>query len=1489
MDADDEFGDLYSDIGPDMGKRLALDQYEVEKDGDIYDEDDEELLYGASTTTNSLAVSSKTPPLPPSSTPSSGLPPGLADKEVDSDERFLYGQLYGVTMGFPNEANVPVRRDGSKPIWGIGAEKREDTPDSRVLELGTGSSFSLSDEDRLNGGSDLMGRSLEIPLGGVSSLAGTGEKGPARDSVPHQKRIIDGFSNQVLSAEGAMAASRGLTHVKEAPLSPLPGFFGVSHTPAKYTNEEDAEGQNMRDVWEEGDEAGGEVGGEAENEDWEDSDSEDDLQIVLNDDTPIYGGSETPADGGPVEGSEDEDEDDLVIVAGDDNVPRAEEQEWEGEPAPTDITPGLAGAPGALGSDRPLGADERGPGGKGSGAGGVSPGVPRIGYSGQGYHTHHMQYKYVRPGAALSSAKTIPGQDSPQPTGTGGKGGPGAQTGGWGPGRGGAGRADWSSAAGRGSSGPRSQGGGCGVAPWGGSRGMEFNLPPTKTVFDVDLDSLEEKPWKRPGVDMTDYFNFGFSENTWKQYCRQLAQLRLEATMQSKIRVYESGRSEQDYDPDLPPELAAAAGIQDAGDSNVQQQRAQDGGPGGGGSRGRGAGRGRMMPPTGRAIQVEGGGGERRPSADVRRQRTRDSDAVIQIVLQDASKEEFATCPLPVETVNEDFADEDEDRGGVGMLEEERRFFRPGGPSHWEIEGRPNMWQCENMLMGPGGMPTGSHGGGMMPAHRMDVDCPGPFAVGPGMSMHQPGLGPNFSMFPGAPIGPPPVGRGGMVRPPMYSRPRPALPLPAPGPPAEVFPPMMPPLDYHEPPRRTPPLLSPPQRTLPQGLSLDWDEEPRNGIGANWNLQESRSKDYSGNGDWLLDSGERREGSFPRRDLDRATERERSIEEPSMDHRSDEQKRSISQDRPIGESDWDGGYSARSSKKQKVQMLVETRSTDYVHAKSQKSTAKEDPSHSWEYSKERLVEEEISQQRRGDAGHSKLGERKMLVSVDDSFATHRKESTRSSRLEEESKERRQHREREDAQRMKFKEEDSRQYCSREDKERERRSREDLDRDRRHAKREKEDERLSRIHRSKRHGDDHCWTSREREESRAREEAKSASAEREAERVREKRRRVEDRGKVKGRLDDRRDGDGRGRRHERDEEIRPWEDSRKYEEKRIRIDSGHVARNHSTESRGTVDEQRSHKDKRVWEGTAAKEMPTGRNESISVVGDERSYRSSTDGSKKRKVEEYRTSAQFEKASTRDSDELTASSARLKEEIVGPSKKGQDEYRSRRLEENYTGSRAHRGSKEEKSRPDIGSSEDEEDEQRGRSKLERWTSSKKERDTFIGRSNECRKKYQASDEVHEGTHSSSQHAGSDRQQRIRAEQEWKEDQKEKPHLLPILSGKRHSDADAKDSSVRGAADVNGNETLTGSQPAPAKDLTEKRKERIERLRLQAAERQKIGEDALSQPGSVEEVKPERPARKRRWAWTLVHQSPYRGSRAGAPEDDVAARSAGDTRAT
>lgn len=37
-----------------------------------------------------------------------------------------------------------------------------------------------------------------------------------------------------------------------------------------------------------------------------------------------------------------------------------------------------------------------------------------------------------------------------------------------------------------------------------------------KTAFDIDIESLEEKPWRKPGIDISDYFNYGFDESSWK-------------------------------------------------------------------------------------------------------------------------------------------------------------------------------------------------------------------------------------------------------------------------------------------------------------------------------------------------------------------------------------------------------------------------------------------------------------------------------------------------------------------------------------------------------------------------------------------------------------------------------------------------------------------------------------------------------------------------------------------------------------------------------------------------------------------------------------------------------------------------------------------------------------------------------------------------------------------------------------------------------------
>ncbi|CAL4944115.1 unnamed protein product [Urochloa decumbens] len=335
--------------------------------------------------------------------------------------------------------------------------------------------------------------------------------------------------------------------------------------------------------------------GAAGSDDW-DSDSEDDIQIVLNetDGRRGLGGDE----------GDDEDGEDLVIVADGPHIPGMEEQDWGEDPA-------SAGAEG-----------ERKDGGE-PGKAAAAPGG-RIGYSGggPGFHPqHHSMFKYVRPGApGIGGAPGGPGQFRPP-----GPSGPFS----------GRGRGDWRPAGGRGMN--KNFHSGYGSTPWGGSGrgfggGLDFTLPPHKTIFDIDVDAaFEEKPWKYPGADISDFFNFGLDEEKWKDFCKQLDQMRIESTMQSRIRVYESGRSEQDYDPDLPPELAAATGHPDIA---VDNRNKTDNGHTDFSAQGRGPVNVRTPVMTGRPIQVETIYTDRVPTVDSRQHRMRDSDSVIEIVCQ---------------------------------------------------------------------------------------------------------------------------------------------------------------------------------------------------------------------------------------------------------------------------------------------------------------------------------------------------------------------------------------------------------------------------------------------------------------------------------------------------------------------------------------------------------------------------------------------------------------------------------------------------------------------------------------------------------------------------------------------------------------------------------------------------------------------------------------------------------------------------------------
>ena len=52
------------------------------------------------------------------------------------------------------------------------------------------------------------------------------------------------------------------------------------------------------------------------------------------------------------------------------------------------------------------------------------------------------------------------------------------------------------------------------------------------TLLDIDIERMTEKPWLSSFADITDYFNYGFTEETWKEYLA--VQVHLRNGMQNK-------------------------------------------------------------------------------------------------------------------------------------------------------------------------------------------------------------------------------------------------------------------------------------------------------------------------------------------------------------------------------------------------------------------------------------------------------------------------------------------------------------------------------------------------------------------------------------------------------------------------------------------------------------------------------------------------------------------------------------------------------------------------------------------------------------------------------------------------------------------------------------------------------------------------------------------------------------------------------------------
>ncbi|SCU98186.1 LADA_0H11166g1_1 [Lachancea dasiensis] len=60
---------------------------------------------------------------------------------------------------------------------------------------------------------------------------------------------------------------------------------------------------------------------------------------------------------------------------------------------------------------------------------------------------------------------------------------------------------------------------------------LDLNAPGKfgdKLVTDIDPEVLKEKPWRQPGANLSDYFNYGFNEQTWTEYLHKQEKLRAE-------------------------------------------------------------------------------------------------------------------------------------------------------------------------------------------------------------------------------------------------------------------------------------------------------------------------------------------------------------------------------------------------------------------------------------------------------------------------------------------------------------------------------------------------------------------------------------------------------------------------------------------------------------------------------------------------------------------------------------------------------------------------------------------------------------------------------------------------------------------------------------------------------------------------------------------------------------------------------------------------
>lgn len=66
---------------------------------------------------------------------------------------------------------------------------------------------------------------------------------------------------------------------------------------------------------------------------------------------------------------------------------------------------------------------------------------------------------------------------------------------------------------------------------------------PDESIFDFEInkelaDNEEDRPWRKEGADITDWFNYGFTEETWEKYRKEMQKKIRNKQLNNKIQIF---------------------------------------------------------------------------------------------------------------------------------------------------------------------------------------------------------------------------------------------------------------------------------------------------------------------------------------------------------------------------------------------------------------------------------------------------------------------------------------------------------------------------------------------------------------------------------------------------------------------------------------------------------------------------------------------------------------------------------------------------------------------------------------------------------------------------------------------------------------------------------------------------------------------------------------------------------------------------------------